>query len=244
MNPPFRQRFLIALALMTVSGGLIWWGTYTVTRLCGLAALAASALYLALSVRDLRRHRRHSKTYIRHFAVAYAAHFVVAILLASLLRAWVIFAPPAPSPLLAAGGPPLQERLDADTARLLALAAAEADDPETCHRLAQTYQTFFQIDAVAHPKAHADAFLLSFAALLHEARLHALPAATAAEIDRRAAVRLAASAAYLPLVRDHSPGNPLLPLIDRELRGFPERRPFRFPLHTLRRYALSEENAP
>jgi hypothetical protein len=241
MNHPFRQRFLSSLALMTVSGGLIWWGTLPVSRLCGLAALAAAALCLTLSARDLQRHRSHSKTYIRHFAVAYAPHFVVAVVLATLLRAWVIFAPPTPSPLLAPGAAPLRERLDADTARLLALCGDPAVDLPVCHAIAQAYQTFFQIDAVADPQTHTDAFLLSFAALLRQVALSANAPST--DEDNRTAIRLAASAAYLPIVRANSPQNPLLPQIDADLAALPARllRPLRFPLHALRRYTLPEK---
>ena len=120
MSEPFRQRFLVALATLTVAGGLIWWGVHPVTRLCGLVLLIVAGVGLVLAVRDLRRHRRHSRTYLRHFTVAYAPHFAVAILLAALLRAWILFAPPEPSPLLAVEGTSLQERIRADTARLLA----------------------------------------------------------------------------------------------------------------------------
>ncbi|MBM4163265.1 MAG: hypothetical protein FJ222_02315 [Lentisphaerae bacterium] len=240
MNAPFRKRFLTALALMTIAGGLIWWGAKPVIRMCGLAALAASALSLALSARDLRHHRRHAKTYVRHFAVAYAPHFVLAILLAHLLRAWVLFAPPTLSPLLAVGGVPLREQLDADTARLLALSGNPDADIPVCHTITTRYQTFYQIDPVADPRSHADAFLLAFAALLRENALRTTP--HDAITDDRAATRLAASAAYLPLVRNNSPDNPLLPLIDADLKTLPARllRPLRFPLHALRRYAIEE----
>jgi hypothetical protein len=240
MNHPFRQRFLAALALMTIAGGIIWWGAQPVSRMCGLAALVAAALSLVLSARDLSRHRRHAKTYVRHFAVAYAPHFVIAIILAHLLRAWVLFAPPTPSPLLATGGVPLREQLDADTARLLALRGTPDADIPVCRRIAKNYQTFYQIDPVADPRAHADAFLLAFAALLRETTLRTIQ--PQAITDDRAATRLAASAAYLPLVRGNSPDNPLLPLIDADLQTLPARllRPLRFPLHALRRYALEE----
>jgi len=243
MNPPFRQRFLAALALMTVAGAIIVWGAHPFARLCGLAALVAAAVCFALSARDLRRHRSHAKTYIRHFAIAYAPYFVVAILLAVLLRAWVIFAPPTPSPLLAPGGKPLRERLDADTARLLALTGRAAADLPVCLAIAQTYQTFFQIDAVADPAAHTDAFLLSFAALLRAAAL--ADAQTPFASEHRVAIRLAASAAYLPVVRPHSPDNPLLPLIEADLQAVPARllRPLRSPLHALRRHALPQEHS-
>ena len=239
MNEPFRQRFLAALATLTVAGGLVWWGVHPATRLCGLAMLAAAGFALALAARGLRRHRRHARTYLRHFAVAYAPHFAVAILLAALLRAWVLFAPPEPSPLLAVDGASLQERVRADTARLLAATNDSAEARQLCHALAQTYQTFFQIDAVAHPRVHADAFLLSYAALLRETGWR-VRAGGGSGIDHRTRVRLAASAAYLPLVRGNSPGNRLLPLIDAAQRQVPERRAPRYPLHALRRYALPE----
>lgn len=239
MSEPFRQRFLVALATLTVAGGLIWWGVHPVTRLCGLVLLIVAGVGLALAVRDLRRHRRHRRTYLRHFAVAYAPHFILAILLAALLRAWILFAPPEPSPLLAVEGTSLQERIRADTGRLL---AATNDSPAArrlCHELAQTYQTFFQIDTVAHAQVHADAFLLSYAALLRETGWR-LATDGGGGIGRPARVRLAASAAYLPLIRANSPDNPLLPLIDETRRQIPERRPPRYPLHALRRYALPE----
>ena len=47
MNEPFRQRFLAALATLTVAGGLVWWGVHPATRLCGLAMLAAAGSLLA-----------------------------------------------------------------------------------------------------------------------------------------------------------------------------------------------------
>ncbi|GEM_PF-1416418 len=240
MNHPFRHRFLIALTLMTIAGGVIWWGVQPAIRICGLAALAAAALCLILSFRDLRRHRSHAKSYIRHFAVAYAPHFVIAILLAILLRSWVIFAPPTPSPLLAAGGRTLHEQLAADTTRLLSLGGNPDDDIPVCRMIAQTYQTFFQIDAVADPQAHTEAFLLSFAALLRASLLQARE--TEFLPDNRVSTRLAASAAYLPVVRNNCPDHPLLPLIDADLQALPAQliRPLRFPLHALRRYALDE----
>lgn len=239
MSEPFRQRFLVALATLTVAGGLIWWGVHPVTRLCGLVLLIVAGVGLVLAVRDLRRHRRHSRTYLRHFTVAYAPHFAVAILLAALLRAWILFAPPEPSPLLAVEGTSLQERIRADTARLLAATNDSAEARQLCHELAQTYQTFFQIDTVAHAQVHADAFLLSCAALLRETGWR-LATDGGGGIGRPARVRLAASAAYLPLIRANSPDNPLLPLIDETRRQIPERRPPRYPLHALRRYALPE----
>ena len=239
MSEPFRQRFLVALATLTVAGGLIWWGVHPVTRLCGLVLLIVAGVGLVLAVRDLRRHRRHSRTYLRHFTVAYAPHFAVAILLAALLRAWILFAPPEPSPLLAVEGTSLQERIRADTARLLAATNDSAEARQLCHELAQTYQTFFQIDTVAHAQVHADAFLLSYAALLREPGWR-LATDGGGGIGRPARVRLAASAAYLPLIRANSPDNPLLPLIDETRRQIPERRPPRYPLHALRRYALPE----
>ncbi|MGI6099043.1 MAG: hypothetical protein GX174_08765 [Lentisphaerae bacterium] len=239
MSEPFRQRFLVALATLTVAGGLIWWGVHPVTRLCGLVLLIVAGVGLVLAVRDLRRHRRHSRTYLRHFTVAYAPHFAVAILLAALLRAWILFAPPEPSPLLAVEGTSLQERIRADTARLLAATNDSAEARQLCHELAQTYQTFFQIDTVAHAQVHADAFLLSYAALLRETGWR-LATDGGGGIGRPARVRLAASAAYLPLIRANSPDNPLLPLIDETRRQIPERRPPRYPLHALRRYALPE----
>ena len=239
MSEPFRQRFLVALATLTVAGGLIWWGVHPVTRLCGLVLLIVAGVGLVLAVRDLRRHRRHSRTYLRHFTVAYAPHFAVAILLAALLRAWILFAPPEPSPLLAVEGTSLQERIRADTARLLAATNDSAEARQLCHELAQTYQTFFQIDTVAHAQVHADAFLLSYAALLRETGWR-LGTDGGGGIDRPVRVRLAASAAYLPLIRANSPDNPLLPLIDETRRQIPERRPPRYPLHALRRYALPE----
>ena len=239
MSEPFRQRFLVALATLTVAGGLVWWGVYPVTRLCGLVLLIVAGVGLVLAVRDLRRHRRHSRTYLRHFTVAYAPHFAVAILLAALLRAWILFAPPEPSPLLAVEGTSLQERIRADTARLLAATNDSAEARQLCHELAQTYQTFFQIDTVAHAQVHADAFLLSYAALLRETGWR-LATDGGGGIGRPARVRLAASAAYLPLIRANSPDNPLLPLIDETRRQIPERRPPRYPLHALRRYALPE----
>jgi hypothetical protein len=171
--------------------------------------------------------------------VAYAPHFAVAILLAALLRAWILFAPPEPSPLLAVEGTSLQERIRADTARLLAATNDSAEARQLCHELAQTYQTFFQIDTVAHAQVHADAFLLSYAALLRETGWR-LATDGGGGIGRPARVRLAASAAYLPLIRANSPDNPLLPLIDETRRQIPERRPPRYPLHALRRYALPE----
>jgi hypothetical protein len=239
MSEPFRQRFLVALATLTVAGGLIWWGVHPVTRLCGLVLLIVAGVGLVLAVRDLRRHRRHSRTYLRHFTVAYAPHFAVAILLAALLRAWILFAPPEPSPLLAVEGTSLQERIRADTARLLAATNDSAEARQLCHELAQTYQTFFQIDTVAHAQVHADAFLLSYAALLRETGWR-LATDGGGGIGRPARVRLAASAAYLPLIRANSPDHPLLPLIDETRRQIPERRPPRYPLHALRRYALPE----
>ena len=239
MSEPFRQRFLVALATLTVAGGLIWWGVHPVTRLCGLVLLIVAGVGLVLAVRDLRRHRRHSRTYLRHFTVAYAPHFAVAILLAALLRAWILFAPPEPSPLLAVEGTSLQERIRADTALLLAATNDSAEARQLCHELAQTYQTFFQIDTVAHAQVHADAFLLSYAALLRETGWR-LATDGGGGIGRPARVRLAASAAYLPLIRANSPDNPLLPLIDETRRQIPERRPPRYPLHALRRYALPE----
>jgi len=239
MSEPFRQRFLVALATLTVAGGLIWWGVHPVTRLCGLVLLIVAGVGLVLAVRDLRRHRRHSRTYLRHFTVAYAPHFAVAILLAALLRAWILFAPPEPSPLLAVEGTSLQERIRADTARLLAATNDSAEARQLCHELAQTYQTFFQIDTVAHAQVHADAFLLSYAALLRETGWR-LATDGGGGIGRPARVRLAATAAYLPLIRANSPDNPLLPLIDETRRQIPERRPPRYPLHALRRYALPE----
>lgn len=86
---------------------------------------------------------------------------------------------------------------------------------------------------------HADAFLLSYAALLRETGWR-LATDGGGGIGRPARVRLAASAAYLPLIRANSPDNPLLPLIDETRRQIPERRPPRYPLHALRRYALPE----
>ncbi|MGI6495098.1 MAG: hypothetical protein ACOX5G_03245 [Kiritimatiellia bacterium] len=239
MNEPFRRRFLVALATLTVAGGLVWWGVHPATRLVGLILLIVAGLGLALAVRDLRRHRRHSRTYLRHFAVAYAPHFVVAILLAALLRAWILFAPPEPSPLLAVEGTSLQERIRADTVRLLATTNDSPAARQLCHELAQTYQTFFQIDAVAHAKVHTDAFLLSYAALLRETGWR-VSAEDGSEVARPVRVRLAASAAYLPLIRGNSPDNPLLPLIDEARQQIPERRMPRYPLHALRRYALPE----
>ena len=89
------------------------------------------------------------------------------------------------------------------------------------------------------PRVHADAFLLSYAALLRETGWR-VRAGGGSGIDHRTRVRLAASAAYLPLVRGNSPGNRLLPLIDAAQRQVPERRAPRYPLHALRRYALPE----
>jgi hypothetical protein len=198
----YRRRFRASLLTALAGGVLACYAMSPFPRAAALLLLVLAGAQLAVSVRDLRRHR-HGKSYLRHAALVYGPHVGVALLLAAALRLWLVLAPPAPTALATLPPEALRARLGHDAARLLqwrtegtnliarldAAAGRAAVDPdalraawEECLALARryeemllVYQGFHHVDAVGQQRLHADAFVIGLAA--HAQRLLLLSAA-------------------------------------------------------------------
>ncbi len=198
----YRRRFRASLLTALAGGVLACYAMSPFPRAAALLLLSLAGAQLAVSVRDLRRHR-HGKSYLRHAALVYGPHIVVAILLAAALRVWLVLAPPAPTAIAMLPPAALRLRLDDDAARLLrwraessnllarlAVAVGEAQsDPESLRdawrasldlarryeEMLRVYQGFHHVDVVGQPRLHADAFVIGLAA--HAQRLLLLSAA-------------------------------------------------------------------
>lgn len=200
----YRRRFRASLLTALAGGVLACYAMSPFPRLAALLLLLLAGAQLAVSVRDLRRHR-HGKSYLRHAALVYGPHAAVALLLAAALRVWLVLAPPAPTAIATLPPAALRARLDDDAAQLLRWRAESADllarlataaggaesDPETLRaawrdalalasryeRMLRVYQGFHHVDAVGQPRLHADAFVIGLAA--HAQRLLLLSDAVA-----------------------------------------------------------------
>ncbi|MDD5706482.1 MAG: hypothetical protein PHR35_11190 [Kiritimatiellae bacterium] len=189
----YRRRFRASLLLACAGGLLACYAISSLLRGVALLLLIFAGAQLAVSVRDLHRHR-HGKSYLRHAAIVYAPHLVVGLLLLAALRVWLILTPPAPTAISAMPPDKLRTRLASDCEALSQLREESAQrlqrlsgecartplDPaavctawydclEQADRLEpyiRTYQGFHHVDAVGQPQLHADAFALGYAAYL------------------------------------------------------------------------------
>ncbi len=269
----YRRRFRTSLITGAIGALLAF---YTLSRpmwVVALLLLLFAVAQLAVSIRDLRRHR-HGKSYLRHAALVYGPHAVVAILLALGLRVWLVLAPPAPTPISHLPPEELRARIREDIhgwvrrretsaaclEQLRRVEAASQVNPEEIRRrwhdflaadeahkrMMKIYQGFHHIDAIGEPRLHADAFilglsefsqhllLLSDLAQLMEKRPHlrdlldqhhpalgrySCSRAIRALASDRHALRLHAGYAYLQMIEGNcSPANPVLPVLDEDLR--------------------------
>lgn len=253
--PSTRHRRYFAAAVFTALTG-IWVATLAgqeiAVRLASLVLLAAAAAFFVLSLSDFRRFRS-GRRFVLTALVHYLPYVATGLLLLIGLRVWFVltphgmFTPPAPDASLTPAALEQNAGLIRGTAAHVATndAAALWTRYKTAEAALATledqYAGFRNIDAVALPRQHADAYTVYLAAysqrcvlglrlaahlLENRAAWQGLDPATQKAMRRHIAksssdavwLRLAAGRVYLEIHRDHaSAGSPLPELIDTNL---------------------------
>ena len=197
-----KLRILFGFAAVTAAAGCVtaFLALSPLPRLVAALLLAASLAATVAGLVALRR-RRHERLFIRQSIRAYAPYVLVAAVLLTGLRMWLILMPPRPTPLLRLPPADQAARLAADIERL-GKCGADARGLTDCEEIYDYYKGFTHIDVVSQQQLHAEAFAVGYAAFLRRISIAAQLAGSKAATDGDAAAKAMAEDAAAFLVED------------------------------------------
>ena len=203
-------RILFTLAALTATAGAVtaWIALSPTPRLVAAVLLLVAFAATVAGLIQLRK-KHHERLFIRQSIRAYAPYVIVAAVLLTGLRMWLILMPPEATPLLKLPPAEQNKKIATDILTLAKTNTAALVKIRECEKIYNYYKGFSHIDVVTQPHLHAEAFAIAYAAYLQRLRLIDGLSATGAEVsgetadlvatltDDATALRLYAGYAYL-----------------------------------------------
>ena len=165
-----RILFTVA-ALSAVAGAVTAWMALSPTPRLIAAVLLLIALAATVAGLVKLRKNHHERLFIRQSIRAYAPYAIVAAVLLTGLRMWLILMPPEATPLLKLPPAEQEKKIATDIQTLAATNTAALVKIKECETIYNYYKGFSHIDVVTQPRLHAEAFALAYTAYLQRLKL-------------------------------------------------------------------------